>query len=69
VTDENVPLSLDNDESHPLHRRQVSVKYLYTVKEGISSEKQYGLRLAAVAGFPEGILQRSEEISKQVSET
>lgn len=70
MTDEKIPLKDNSDSIHSTgdhqHRRQIAVKYLYTVKEGVSSEQQYGLRLAAVAGFPEDILQRAEEISNQV---
>lgn len=47
-------------------RRGTSIKYLYTIEEGVCEEENYGMSVAQMAGLDEGIVERARQISQGV---
>ena len=41
-------------------------RYSYIVKEGISTEVHYGLKLAELIGFPANVIIKASKVSKVV---
>lgn len=57
-------LHLQVEEIH--NHYQAVLDYAYKVQQGVSSIKNYGIRLAKTVGFPEEILQHSISIVDKV---
>ncbi|KAJ3299721.1 MutS protein msh4 [Borealophlyctis nickersoniae] len=47
-------------------RPETSITYLYTVRDGASTETHYGLKLAELAGLPPSIMERGGQISRKL---
>ncbi|KAI8812993.1 muts protein 4 [Cladochytrium replicatum] len=45
---------------------KVSISYTYVIKEGCSSDENYGIWLAQLAGFPDSVLSKAAKISRKV---
>ncbi|RUS17438.1 muts domain V-domain-containing protein [Endogone sp. FLAS-F59071] len=53
-------VQIDNEKQYS------KIRYLYTVKDGSTTEEHYGLKLADMAGFPQDIVNRAAAVSHQL---
>ncbi|KAJ3089447.1 MutS protein msh4 [Quaeritorhiza haematococci] len=63
----NLHLEVDSFNGDAKEDAAVPLTYLYTVKNGSSAEKHYGVKLAQIVGLPPDVVKKAMEVSSTAS--